>query len=363
MKYKLSICALPKQIKSFATALWMAVALLLCSVWSSLVAPAQVASHASTGMFQPARPGTPAPALQVTGKPVARVNGAVLTDRDLQREMFAIFPYARQHNGQIPQEMEPQIRNGAMQMIIFEELVYQEAQRRKLTVPPQKMASAEADFRKQFSNPTEYNSFLKSEFNGSEPALKEKIRRSLLIDSLLKSEVNNRSAVSLADAKAYYDKNGTIFQYPEGFAIQTISILPPQNATPAQLKEARKKAEDALKQAQATKTYEEFGVLAEKISEDDYRVMMGDHRKVDRSKLPPEMVSKLLSMKEGQITGIIQIDTGYTIVRLNKHIPAGKVKFEDVKVQLMKQMQQKKTNDVRAAFDKKLRQSAKVEVL
>ncbi len=45
-----------------------------------------------------------------------------------------------------------------------------------------------------------------------------------------------------------------------------------------QAKEARKKADDALKQAKATKSYEEFGLLAEKISEDDYRVNMGDHK-------------------------------------------------------------------------------------
>ena len=30
--------------------------------------------------------------LQVSDKPVARVNGAVLTDRDLLREMYTIFP-------------------------------------------------------------------------------------------------------------------------------------------------------------------------------------------------------------------------------------------------------------------------------
>ena len=30
-----------------------------------------------------------------SGKPVARVNGSVLTDRDLLREMYIIFPYAR----------------------------------------------------------------------------------------------------------------------------------------------------------------------------------------------------------------------------------------------------------------------------
>ena len=37
--------------------------------------------------------------IQVTGKEVAKVNGTVLTDKDLLREMYIIFPYARQHNG------------------------------------------------------------------------------------------------------------------------------------------------------------------------------------------------------------------------------------------------------------------------
>ena len=35
-------------------------------------------------------------------------------------------------------------------------------------------------------------------------------------------------------------------------------------------------------------------MLAEKISEDDYRVMMGYHKPVDRAKLPPYVVQALL---------------------------------------------------------------------
>ena len=77
--------------------------------------------------------------------------------------------------------------------------------------------------------------------------------------------------------------------YPESFAIQTISIMPPANATAAQLKDANKRAEDAYKQAKATKNAQEFGLLAEKISEDDYRVMMGDHKWTPTGKMPPEM--------------------------------------------------------------------------
>ena len=82
----------------------------------------------------PVQPTMSTASLQPMGKPVARVNGAVLTDRDLVREMYSIFPYAKQHNGGVPKAMEADIRAGAMKMIVFEELVYQEALRRKLVV-------------------------------------------------------------------------------------------------------------------------------------------------------------------------------------------------------------------------------------
>jgi peptidyl-prolyl cis-trans isomerase SurA len=44
------------------------------------------------------------------------------------------------------------------------------------------------------------------------------------------------------------------------------------------LKEGASGLSEALRQAKATKTAEEFGLLAEKISDDDYRVMMGQHK-------------------------------------------------------------------------------------
>lgn len=319
---------------------------------------AQVASHAPTATVS-APPVSMPPAV----RPVARVNGAVLTDRDLQREIFTIFPYARQHGGAVPKELEPEIRKGALQMIIFEELVYQEAQRRKMAISPARMSRAQADFRKQFPTAEEYKSFLEIEFKGSEQAMREKIRRSLLIEELLKQEVDSKSTVSLAEAKAYYDKNPSIFEYEETFSIQTISFVPPEKATASQVQEARKRAEETLPKAKAAKTYEEFGLLAEKLSEDDYRVMMGDHKPLTRSKLAPMVVQALLNLQPGQVSDIIQVENIYTIVRLNKHVPAGKKKFEEVKGQLIPQLEKGKTNQIRANLDKKLKEKAKIEVL
>jgi len=320
-----------------------------------------VASHVPTANSQSAFATTPLQ--QPNGKPVAKVNGTILTDRDLLREMYTIFPYARQHNGGVPKAMETDIRRGALKMIEFEELVYQEAVRRKMTVAPARMQQAELEFRKQFQSPDDYQEFMKEECHGSRQVLREKIRRSLLIDDLLKIEVANKSTVSVTKAKAYFDENPDRFRIAESWAIQTISVLPPANASPEQLKEAQKRADAAVKQAKATKNYEEFGVLAEKISEDDWRVMMGDRKAIDRSKLPPEVMKVVEGMKPGETSDLIQVGQAYTIVRLNAHIPAGMQKFEAVKAPLRAELQRRKTEQLRAGLDQQLRKKARVEEL
>jgi parvulin-like peptidyl-prolyl isomerase len=327
----------------------------LSPAWGQLVS-----SHASSAV---AAPTAGADVAQPPVKPVVRVNGAVLTDQDLVREEYAIFPYARQHNG-VPAGMEADIRSGALKMIEFEELVYQEALRRGMTVAPQRLQKAEVEFRKQFPSRQQYDEALKSEFKGSTVVLRGKIKRSLLIEDLLKLEVEDKAAVSPTQTRGYYDKNPQQFQYPEAFVFQSISFLPPANASPATLKEAHKRAEDALRQAKATKSYEEFGTLAEKTSEDDFRVMMGDHKAADRSKLPPKVADALAAMQPGQVSDIIEFDTNqFTILRLKEHIGAGERTFEQVKPSLRDWLRKKKSEQLRKDLDAKLRKSAKVEEL
>jgi len=325
-----------------------------------------VASHAPT-LTAPKAANTatatsPTPAPPSSGNPVARVNGAVLTDRDLMREVEVIFPYAKIHNG-IPKDMEPEMRKGALDMIIFEELLYQEALREKRTVTPERLRSAEMEFRKQFASEQEFNQVLQNEVHGSKQLMREKIRRSLLIEDMLKTEVSDKARVTEATALAYYKANPRNFQRAEMFSIQTISIIPPENPTPDMAQEARKKAESALKQAKATKTYQEFGLLAEKISEDDWHVNMGDRKAVEREKLPPPVVAAVLAMKPGQVSDLIQLGPAYTLFRLNGHVPAGLAPFAEVKGKLMSDMQKSKTDQVRAELNKRLRKTAKIEVL
>jgi hypothetical protein len=259
--------------------------------------------------------------------------------------------------------MEADIRKGAMQMILFEELVYQQAERQKMTIPQARLDQALIDFRKQFPNQDAYDSFMKTEVGNSKQILLMRVRRSLLIDKMLKLNVTDKAAVSDVELRTYYDHNPERFRISDSLSLQTISLLPPPNATPEQLKALKTRAGDALAQAKKTTDYNGFGLLAEKISEDDYHVMMGDHQIVDKTKLPAEILKAAGSMKDGQVSDLISVGEAYCIVRLNAHVPAGMQKFDAVRVNLRKQLQQTKVEQLRSVLGKRLRAGAKVEEL
>jgi peptidyl-prolyl cis-trans isomerase SurA len=293
-------------------------------------------------------------------KPAVRVNGAVLTEADVVREMYVIFPYASQHGG-FPKAMAADIRKGAIEMIVFEELLYQEAKRIKVPIAPEQLSRAESEFRKQLGS-SEYEKFLRTECQGSKQVLREKVRRSLLIEKMLATEVEQKSIVTATEVKAYYDNNPKQFEKRESLRIQTISILPPKDGG-ASDKEVHKRAEEAYKLATATKGFQDFGLLAEKISDDDWHVNMGDRSYVEISALPPQIVKAAAAMKPGEVSSLIQLGNAYTIFRLVDHESAGKKPFAVVKDKLKANLQKQKQAEIRAVLNQRLRKSAKVEVL
>jgi len=322
-----------------------------------------VVSTTAAQLAAASHPGVPASTQISLAKPVVRINGAVLTEADLQREMAAMFPYAQQHGGKVPKAMETEVRRGALQMIEFEELVYQEAVRQKMQISATRLDQAMSDLRAQFNSEIAFQQFLKAEFHGSRAVLRKKIERSLLIDELLDLEVTKKSEISNADVRATYDRDPVRFSLPRKVSIQTISVLIPDNASSEQEMTMRHRAEDILKKAKAARNAEEFGVLAEKNSDDNWRVMMGDHGLVEEDKIPPEVARISFGMKPGDVSDIIRAENSFCIVRLNANEPARNVPFEKVQAQIRKTLQMQRVDALRGDLNRRLRKTAKVEEL
>jgi len=337
-------------------------AVMLLSIASGIGYGQMAASHTSTVALPPTKL-MDSSSMLTTGKVVARVNGAGLTDRDLLREMFVLFPYAKQHNGGFPKGMESDIRHGAMKMIVFQELCYQEALRRKMTVTPARIAKVRSEIRADLKDPRAYQAFLDDQASGTEAGLRKRIERMLLIQDLIQIEVTQKSVLTPVQLRAYYKQNLEKFRLPAMVSFQSISVVPPPNSNSEVQADARKHAESLLKQAKAADSYEKFGLLAEKISDDDFRVNMGYRKPFDISKLPPSIADTLRSMKPGEVSGIVAIDGGYTILRLIELDSPTTRKFADVSSELQKNLGRQKQEELRAALNERLRAKSKVEEL
>jgi len=322
-----------------------------------------VVSTTAAQLAATARPGVAASTQVSVAKPVARINGAVLTESDLQREMSAMFPYAQQHGGKVPKSMEAEVRRGALQMIEFEELVYQEAVRLKMQISATRLDHAVADLRAQFDSESAFQQFLKSDFHGSQAILRRKVERSLLIDELLDLEVAKKSSVSDAEVHAAYDRDPARFSLPRQVSIQTISVVIPDEASTEQEMTLQHRAEEILRKAKATRNAEEFGELAEKDSDDNWRIMMGDHGLVEEDKMPPPVAQIAFRMKPGEVSEVIRVENSFCIVRVNANEPARHLPFEEVQAQIRKNMQAQRVEQLRGELNRRLRKSAKVEEL
>ncbi len=232
-----------------------------------------------------------------------------------------------------------------------------------MTIAPPRVTREENNFKGQFPSQAEFNEYLKTELGGSEAKLRQMIKRSLLIEAMLKQEVDNKAVVTLTEARSYYDKNPNAFEHGETFTLQTISIIPPDQASASVVEDARKRALGILEQAKATKNYEQFGLLAEKVSEDDFRVDMGNRKAVKAENLPPEVVKVAQKMKPGEVSGLIPLGTAWTIIRLNAHTPPGKKTFAEVKANLIGDLQKQKYEHLRVTLDKRLHQNAQIQEL
>jgi parvulin-like peptidyl-prolyl isomerase len=329
------------------------VMVMLTALSPGLLAQAPVAAH------QPTLPASPA--VKAPETPVVRVNGVVLTEGQLREEMQRIFPYYATHGGQVPASAEPEIRQKAVHELVLHELVYQEARRRNLQLPATVFEKRLRQMRQAFPSRQEYEQAAAKKY-GSVPEFRRRLRQAMLTEQLWDAEVARKSVVTAQEMRTYYQSNKARFVRPEAVWLQSITIKFPENATAAQKQEARKRAEEILPKAKAAKNYEEFGVLAEQVSEDDWRVMMGDHKWVHRGSVTPELQS-IFSMKPAETSGLVESPTGYLILRLNERQPPKQMSLAEVSGKLRKGLEKDRSEKRAQQFEQRLRSNAKIEML
>ena len=142
------------------------------------------------------------------------------------------------------------------------------------------------------------------------------------------------------EAKKFYNENAAKFQGNEQRHASHILIGVSATATPEAKAEAKKKAEQVL--AEVKKSPAKFAELAKKYSQDPGSAEKGgDLGTFARGSMVKPFEEAVFSMKPGDISGLVQSDFGYHIIKLTEIVGQGQG-FEALKPQIRAELMYQK---------------------
>ncbi len=154
--------------------------------------------------------------------------------------------------------------------------------------------------------------------------------------------------VSEDEVKAFYKTNADKYQNQQQREASHILIAASKNAAPAEKAKAKAKAEDVL--GQIKKNPKQFEELATKYSQDPESAKKGgDLGAFGRGMMVKPFDDAVFSMKVNEISGIVESDFGYHIIKLTKVIGEGGG-FDPIKPRIKAELIYQKAQDKYAAL-------------
>ncbi len=163
------------------------------------------------------------------------------------------------------------------------------------------------------------------------------------------AQLQQQAAVSDQELQAYYDRHREEFRVPEQVNVRQILIKTPLPGTdgkvdPKAVDEARKKADDVLKQLKAGAKFED---LAKKYSEDPSSSSGGSIGWINRGGFPvPEVDKAAFSLPKGGTSDVINAGYAFVILHIDDKNEAHVKSVEEVKGQVEPILKQQKANQL-----------------
>jgi peptidyl-prolyl cis-trans isomerase SurA len=242
----------------------------------------------------------------------ATVNEGVVLSSELEEQMLMIGERLREQK----MEMPPQnvLRQQVLDRLVLQELQMQRADRAGIKVSDEVLNNAMQDVAERNKiRLTDLPAALASQ--GIDYAsFRENMRKELAMQMLQQRDVVQRINVSPREIEQYLERRKKMPSEANTYDISHILIAVPPAATPEQLDEATRKAEDVYKRAIGG---EDFAGLAVSYSNAQTALEGGSLGARKGSELPTFLGEVISTLKKGDITKPIRTPSGFHIVRLN----------------------------------------------
>jgi parvulin-like peptidyl-prolyl isomerase len=297
-------------------------------------------------------------AAQIVGT-AALVNGSEISNLRLERHFDE---YVKGKGRNITKMINPKVykklKREALDQLIDKELLWQEARRRGIEVSAEDVAAALREQEAQYKSRDAY--LRKLENAGfDEKSYAEYVRREIAIQRCAETAFAPKP-VTDADIHEFYVANPDKFRIPEQARARHVLIKLPANADAAQRQAARVRIEDVLAKARKG---EDFAELARRYSEDTSASLGGDLGLFARGRMVAPFDEAVFSLKPGKISGVVETEFGYHVVKVEERIPGRVVSEDEARERIRAAMTAARRDEAVREGLKGLRAQAKIQVL
>lgn len=285
----------------------------------------------------------------------ACVNGVVISSQAVERAEALISNPKGRASIAPTNPKEKASRRLALERLIVEELLYQEAVARGIKIEKEKVRKVIHKLKD--SMPTSEFSQLVVAHWAVKGEIVKTIERDLMIQQLLKEEVLSKVTVGEEELREFYDTRKEYFQAGPEVRLQQILLFA---RTDEQTEAIRRKADEIATFARAG---DDFVALARTYSKGPGRDRGGDLGWRSISHLPQNLKTAVTESPTGEIVGPLQIPGGFVIAKILEKRQSRKLAFEEVQDHLTRGVREGKLKKLNENFIQKLRSRAKIEIL
>ncbi len=242
-------------------------------------------------------------------KPLASVEGKVITVGDFEKRLAKLPPYYR--------TLASQRKKDFLEDLISEQLLYEEALKRGL--------SRDAEIKE----------------------LLNEAKKKILVAKLIEIETRKKASVSDGEIKAYYEAHKDEFVTPLRLRASHILV------------DAEAKAKEIL---QKLSEGADFAQLAAQYSKDPSKDKGGDIGYFSKGQLIPEFENVCFNLEVGKISDIVKTQFGYHIIKLTERRESGSRELSDVKDEIEKDLKGQAEREGFERLIKDLRSKSRITI-
>ena len=312
-----------------------------------VVLAAAAAALAAWRLREPPVPASPA---------VATVNGTAITQKELDIRVTSLLPMASYHGNVSPDKLAS-LRRAALDELILEELVWQDARRQGLSPDATAVEAELDDMKRRFDSGEAFEAALRED-----GVALDTYRKFLARKVLVRAERQKRSALhdpTEAEIASYYAANGAEFVRPERVRLQEIALKVDPAGTQADERAVKARA-DAV--ARRLRGGESFELVAEEASQDAYAVKGGNLGWVHKGRLDRDLEQAAFAAPVGEI-GRARSIHGFHVFRVLEREPARQLTLDEARPLIVDRLQRTERDARRQAWEDGLRKPARIEIL